>query len=73
MISRQDLADQEAAEKIRYARRIFETLRESAVGADMHALDRDSTLNLEFSNGARIRWVEGSVGIVCVSSFLYLV
>ena len=45
---------QEAAEKIRYARRIYETLRESAVGADMHALERDSTLNLEFSNGARL-------------------
>lgn len=46
---------QEATEKIRYARRIYETLRErAAIGADMHELERDSTLNLEFSNGARL-------------------
>lgn len=46
---------QEAAEKIRYARRVYETLAESAgIGAHMHPLERDSTLNLEFSNGARL-------------------
>ena len=46
---------QEAAEKIRYARRIYETLCErAAIGCDLHPLERDSTLNLEFANGARL-------------------
>lgn len=44
----------EATEKIRYARRIYETLREAPIGAHMHGLERDSTLNLEFGNGARL-------------------
>ena len=44
----------EATEKIRYARRIYETLRESGIGNNMHALERDSTLNLEFANGSRL-------------------
>lgn len=45
---------QEATEKIRYAKRIYETLAESAIGPDLHPLERDSTLNLEFGNGARL-------------------
>lgn len=45
---------QEAGEKIRYARHIYEILRASSAGPAMHALERESSLNLEFSNGARL-------------------
>lgn len=46
---------QEAGEKIRYARRVYEVLCEHPeAGPKMHRLERDSTLNLEFANGARL-------------------
>ena len=42
----------EAAEKIRYAKRIYQTLL--AAGADLPRLTTDNTLALGFSNGARL-------------------
>ena len=46
---------EEAAEKIRYARRIYDSLKErSPIGSSMHRITRDGQLHLEFSNGARL-------------------
>lgn len=45
---------QEAAEKIRYARHVLDTLRESAIGDAIPPLVRDSMLEIELANGARL-------------------